>query len=81
VDPLPEIGDLVPTLDGTFIEHRGYTYFKGKTSQLPAHDLVRIGWRLYTVGGYNTMLDAWEVQKFTIDTSDEATAEWLANGD
>lgn len=81
MDPLPEVGELAPLLDGILIEHGKRTYFKCKTSAIPNHDLIRIGWRLYTVLDYNTMLDAWEVKQFTINTSDEATEKWLDDGD
>lgn len=81
LDPLPEVGELVPKLTGEFIEYGSKTFFRTKTSQIPDHDLVRIGWRLYSVGDYVQMLDAWEVTPFTIEVSDEDRAAWESNGD
>lgn len=67
---LPEIGEMVPKIEGKFIEYGDKTYFQCKTSAIPEHDLVRIGFRLYSVGDYVAMIDAWEVTPFFATLSD-----------
>lgn len=61
---LPELGEMIPKLEGQFIEWGTKTYFKCRSSVIPEHDLVRIGFRLYSVGDYVATLDAWEVTPF-----------------
>jgi hypothetical protein len=71
---------MIPKVEGTFIEQGGKLYFRCKTSAIPQHDLIRIGFRLYSVGEYVAMIDAWEVTPFLAAITDRDW-ELLTDGD
>lgn len=78
---LPDIGEMIPKVEGTFVEWNGDEYFRCKVSSIPEHELIRIGFRLYWVHEYVASIDAWRVTRFNAYPTDDGFAELIARGD
>jgi len=75
-DPLPELGEMIPKVGGTMIEWNGKLWLQMKLSDIPAHEVVRYGFRLFTVHEWDPEMEAWEVQPLTATVSME-DMKWL----
>lgn len=76
-DPLPELGEMVPVIfETTVIEYDGRTWLTLKLSQIPAHEVVRVGFKLYCVGDYSAEMEAFEVTQLTATITQKDLA-WL----
>jgi hypothetical protein len=74
---LPELGEMIPKVNAVIIEYNRTEWAKMRMVDIPAHELVRIGFRLYTVHEYDYQMDAWRIEPFyaTVTSSDMAFLE------
>lgn len=76
---LPELGQMIPVLfQATLIEWNKQYWVRMKLSEIPAHELVRVGFKLYEVGDYDPEMEAFKVYPFNAAVS-ERDLEWLAS--
>lgn len=76
---LPELGEMVPVLfQATLIEWNGEHWVKMKLSDIPAHEVVRVGFRLYEVGNFDPEMEAFKVKPFNAALSKE-DLKWLSS--
>jgi hypothetical protein len=73
---LPELGNMVPHLLAILIDYNGEQWAKLRMADIPAHETVRIGFKLYTVHEYDASMDAWQVRPLTA-TVTKADEDWL----